>query len=61
MLQCTLIAPNNRGNAIIYDGSETFKAEQMGRMLGVKIPPFVKCRIEDKRYIIYQPEDWIRR
>jgi hypothetical protein len=55
------MAPNNRGNAIIYDGSETFNGEQMGRMLGVKIPPFATCRVEerDRRYIIHQREYWV--
>jgi hypothetical protein len=26
-LECTLILPNNRGNGVIYDGSDVFKAE----------------------------------
>jgi hypothetical protein len=63
LISCTLISDNNRGNANIYDGSNMFKADQMGRMLDVKIPPFEKCQVEirNDRAIIRQPGDLIPR
>jgi hypothetical protein len=43
---CTLISDNNRGNATIYHGSETFKADQIGRILDVEVHPFAKCQVD---------------
>jgi hypothetical protein len=34
----TLISDSNQGKVSIYDGSNTFKAEQIGRFLDVKVP-----------------------
>jgi hypothetical protein len=60
LISCTLISPSNRGNANVYEGSDTFKAEQIGRILGVRVPPFERCRTEGgaPHFTIYQPEEW---
>jgi hypothetical protein len=42
-VRCTLRATNFHGDSGIFLGSDLFKAEQIGRLLDVKIPPFVQC------------------
>jgi hypothetical protein len=42
----TIVSDNNRGDATIYEGSETFKADQIGRLLVIKVPAFVQARTE---------------
>jgi hypothetical protein len=41
----TFSAMNLRGNASIYEGSSHFRAEQLSRRLGVKIPPLKICKV----------------
>jgi hypothetical protein len=62
LLACTLISDNNRGNANICDGSDAFNADQIGRILGVKVPPFAKCHIEvkDAHATIRYAGEWIQ-
>jgi hypothetical protein len=57
----TLVSDNNRGNANIYDGSDAFKADQIGRILGVKVPPFAKCHndVKDARATMRYAGEWI--
>jgi hypothetical protein len=59
-ISCTLISDSNRRNVNIYHGSDAFKAEQMGRILDVKIPPFELCRVEGNspHFTIWQPGEW---
>jgi hypothetical protein len=42
----TIASDSNRPNATIYEGSETFKADQIGRLLVIKVPPFAQAKIE---------------
>jgi hypothetical protein len=60
-INCTLISNSNRGNANIYDGSDACRADQIGRRLDVKVPPFTKCQviIKDTHVTITQPDEWI--
>jgi hypothetical protein len=37
-IPCTMRSPNNHGDAVIFDGSGTFRADQFGRILGLKVP-----------------------
>jgi hypothetical protein len=49
------------GNASIYTGSDSFKAEQLSRIFGVKVPSFEQCHIstqEGGNIMIAQDEDW---
>jgi hypothetical protein len=57
----TIASDNNRGNATIYEGSETFKADQIGRLLVIKVPPFAQARIEAKTYhvTLFFDGEWI--
>lgn len=62
MISCTLRSRNNVENAIIFAGSDTFKAEQLSRIFGVKVPPLEQCHITiqtDGSELIEQDEDWI--
>jgi hypothetical protein len=45
----TFSAINLRGNANIFEGSSHFRAEQLSRRLGVKIPPLVACKITPRQ------------
>jgi hypothetical protein len=40
---------NLRGNANIFEGSHHFRAEQLSRRLGIKIPPLTTCRVTPRR------------
>jgi hypothetical protein len=42
---CTFLASNFHANANIFGGSEQFKAEQISRILSIKIPPFAQCHV----------------
>jgi hypothetical protein len=44
-IPCIFRALNFHGNANIFDGPDQFKAEQMGRILDIKMPPIVQCHI----------------
>jgi hypothetical protein len=46
----TLSSTNLRGNANIFEGSPHFRAEQLSRRLGVKVPPLTACKITPRRY-----------
>jgi hypothetical protein len=46
---------------MVYDGSDTLKADQLSRMLEIKVPPFVKGRISPQvqgGVIIEYDEEW---
>jgi hypothetical protein len=60
-INCTLASDENRGNANIHDGSDSFRTEQIGRILDAKVPPFEKCQVtvKDTRVTIRQPGDLI--
>jgi hypothetical protein len=48
-------------NSRIYEGSDVFKADQLSRMLEIKVPPFVKGRISPQvqgGVTIEYDEDW---
>jgi hypothetical protein len=45
LVPCALRSHTGRLNAMIYDGSDPFKADQMSRMLDVKVAPFVKGNV----------------
>jgi hypothetical protein len=38
LVACTLRSPSSQANARIYDGSDPFKADQISRLLDVKVP-----------------------
>jgi hypothetical protein len=44
IIPCAFRATNARGNAHIFDGSDQFRAEQMSRILDIKMPPIVHCQ-----------------
>jgi hypothetical protein len=44
-INCTLCSNIDRRRALILDGSDAFKADQLSRLLGIKMPPFVSCAI----------------
>jgi hypothetical protein len=46
LIECTVMSESNCGNVTIYDGTDTFKADQISRLLVIKTPPFVQARIE---------------
>jgi hypothetical protein len=54
----TISSQNNTGNAAIYDGSDTFKADQMV----IKTPPFAHARIEIKpnHVTLRYDGDWVQ-
>jgi hypothetical protein len=41
----TFRAANFHGDVRIFEGTPRFEAEQIGRLLGFKMPPFEKCRL----------------
>jgi hypothetical protein len=45
----SFVATNFRGNAEIFEGPPQFIADQLSRILGVKIPPLSKCKITSRR------------
>jgi hypothetical protein len=47
LTECTVASENNQGNVTIYDGSDTFKADQISRLLVIKTPPFVQAVTEN--------------
>jgi hypothetical protein len=61
LISCILISNANRGLANIDDGSDASKADQMGRILDVKVPPFEKRQvgIKDSRATTREQEEWI--
>jgi hypothetical protein len=48
-LTFTFSATNLRGNANIYEGPSHFRAEQLSRRLGVKIPPLTSCKLTPRQ------------
>jgi hypothetical protein len=45
----TLKAANFHGNACVYAGTNHFVADQLGRKLDLKIPPFALCQVVPRR------------
>jgi hypothetical protein len=56
-----IASDNNRGNATIYEGSETFTADQIGRLLVTKVTPFTQARMEAKpnHVTLFLEGEWI--
>jgi hypothetical protein len=44
-IPCIFRTTSAHGNANIFDGPDQFKAEQIGRILDIKMPPIVQCQI----------------
>jgi hypothetical protein len=62
LVACTLRSASAQANATVYDGSDTFRADKMSRMLGVKTPPFAQSRISvrpEGGIIIDDPDEWM--
>jgi hypothetical protein len=55
-LPCIFRTPSGQGDARIIDGPAHFRAEQLGRALDIKIPPFGACQVtrEDGGPVIIQ-------
>jgi hypothetical protein len=56
----TLRTTNMHGDPQVFPGPENFKADQIGRILGVKVPPFLHCqitpRLNDGEILVYDGE-----
>jgi hypothetical protein len=44
-ISCTLRTHNMHGNTCVFPGPDTFKADQIGRILDVKLPPISQCHV----------------
>jgi hypothetical protein len=44
-IPCIFRTLTQHGNASIFDGPDQFKAEQIGRILDIKMPPIVQCHV----------------
>jgi hypothetical protein len=44
----TFRAPNFHGDANVFTGSPHFEADQIGRLLDFKVPPFAKCLLNPR-------------
>jgi hypothetical protein len=44
-IPCTLRTTNMHGDTCVFPGPDQFKADQIGRILDVKIPPIPQCQI----------------
>jgi hypothetical protein len=58
----TLCTPSQRFSFKAYTGSDMFRADQLSRILGVKIPPLEKARISrhpDGGTLIELDEEWV--
>jgi hypothetical protein len=62
-IPCIFRTASSQGNASIYDGPAQFKAEQLGRILDIKVPPLDQCQItrEDQGPVIIQYQEEVQR
>jgi hypothetical protein len=44
-IPCIFRTPSFHGNAKVFDGPDQFKAEQISRILDVKMPPITQCHV----------------
>jgi hypothetical protein len=44
-IPCTLRTSNMHGNSCVFPGPDNFKADQIGRILDVKVPPISLCHV----------------
>jgi hypothetical protein len=61
-IPCIFRSLNFHGNANIFDGLDQFKAEQISRILDVKMPPITQChisRVNDGPVIIQSGEETV--
>jgi hypothetical protein len=62
-IPCIFRTPGDQGNASVIDGPPLFRAEQIGRVLDIKCPPFNLCHIsrEDQGPVIIDFQGEVQR